>query len=174
MDSLVDELEGVRGDVEAAEAAVEAAEARARVLESEVAAAAAEVAALRAEIDVTRAAVVGSAVDASLKRLRRQMRVQARLGTTDCCCVAELTLSRLPQRTASRRTCFGRDWSTTTAITCWGCRSSHSTVHTERPVLCAVLHHTAHAPCSVFVVVPLLDTRCTVRCPPPREESVGR
>ena len=57
MDSLVDTLERVRGDTEAAEA---------------------EVAALQAEIEVTRAAIVGSAIDASQRRLRRLLRAQVR------------------------------------------------------------------------------------------------
>lgn len=101
MDSLVDELEGVRGDVEHSEAAAEAAEARARALEAEAAAAAAEVAALRAEIDVTRTAVVGSAIDASLRRLQRQLRVQAR-PCPAVCCVAGLMRCRLwPPATSS-------------------------------------------------------------------------
>lgn len=86
MDSLVDELEAVRGDVETSEAAVEAAEARLRTLEADVAAARAEAAALQAEVDVTRSAVVGPAIDSAIKRLRRLQKVQvcrARRGCTN-------------------------------------------------------------------------------------------
>ena len=78
MDMLVDELEGIRGDVEQSEAALDTAEVRARTLEAEVEAAEAEVAALRAEIDVTRAAIVGSAANKVLKRLQRRQRLQVR------------------------------------------------------------------------------------------------
>eukprot|EP00892_Ulva_mutabilis_P010253 jgi/Ulvmu1/75/UM001_0078.1 len=78
IDRLVDELEGIRGDVERAEAALDMAEERERTLRAEVAAAEAEVAALRAEIDVTRAAIVGGAAQAAMKRLRRQLRIEER------------------------------------------------------------------------------------------------